>query len=148
MKIRLLIGISGMQAGRQTNLICHHKNYILTFWHFLALRLYILIYTWLHKSFYYFIIYASFYIFDLVFAKRLWCSVASIGFQIKGFQMRDENTNDRKVEMLQNVSHFSYFLDRFILQTASFITIARSSIQNPWVHEPFIEIPRVCKNPC
>ena len=29
--------------------------------------------------------------------------------------MRDENTNDRKVEKLQNVSHFSYFLDRFIL---------------------------------
>ena len=37
--------------------------------------------------------------------------------------MRDENTNDRKVEKLQNVSHFFYFLDRFILQTAFFITL-------------------------
>ena len=139
-----------MPAGRQTNPICHHKNYILTFWHFLALRLYILIYIWLHKNFYYFIIYASFfyYIFVLVFTKCLWCSVSALGFQIKGFQMRDENTNDCKVEKLQNVSHFSYFLDRFILQTACFITIAKPSIQNPWVQEPFVEIPRVCQNPC
>ena len=74
--------------------------------------------------------------------------MAALGFQIKGFQMRDKNTNDRKVEMLQNVSHFSYFLDRFILETACFITIAKQSIQNPWVQEPFIEVPRVCQNPC
>ena len=137
-----------MQAGRQTNPICHHKNYILTFWHFLALRLNILIYVWLHKTFYYFIIYVSFYIFVLVFAKCLWCSVAALGFQIKGFQMRDENTNDHKVEKLQNVSHFSYFLDRFMLRTVCFITIAKQSIQNPWVQEPFIEVQRVCQNPC
>ena len=138
-----------MQAGRQTNPICHHKNYFLTFWHFIALRLYILTYTWLHKNSYHFIIYAIFfYIFVLVFAKCLWCSVAALGFQIKGFQMRDENTNDRKVEKLQNVSHFSYFLGRLILQMACFIIIAKQSIQNPWVQEPFIEVPRVCQNPC
>ena len=140
-----------MQAGRQTNPIFHHKNYILTFWHFLALRLYILTYTWLHKDFYHCIIYANFfsiYIFVLVFAKCLWCSVAALGFQIQGFQMRNENTNDRKVEKLQNVSHFSYFLDRFILQTACFTIIAKQSIQNSWVQEPLIEVPRVCQNPC
>ena len=56
--------------------------------------------------------------------------------------MRDENTNDRKVEKLQNVSHFSYFLDRFILEKACFITIPKQSIQNPWVQEPFIEVSR------
>ena len=43
---------------------------------------------------------------------------------IKGFQMRNENTNDCKVEKLQNVSHFFYFLDRFILQMACFISFA------------------------
>ena len=74
--------------------------------------------------------------------------VAALVFQIKGFQRRDEKTNDGKVEKLQNVSHFSYFLDRFILQTACFIIIAKQSIQNPWVQEPFIEVPRVCQNPC
>ena len=149
MKIRLLIGISGMQAGRQTNLICHHKNYILTFWHFLALRLYILIYMTSQKSLlFHYLCKFFYYIFVLVFTKCLWCSVAALGFQIKGFQMRDENTNDCKVEKLQNVSHFSYFLDRFILQTACLITIAKQSIQNPWVQEPFIEVPRVCQNPC
>ena len=52
--------------------------------------------------------------------------------------MRDENTNDCKVEKLQNVSHFFYFLDRFILEMTCFITIAKQSIQNPWVQEPFI----------
>ena len=72
--------------------------------------------------------------------------MAALGFQIKGFQMRDENTNDCKVEKLQNVSHFFYFLDRFILETACFITIAKQSIQNPWVQEPFIEVPRVCQD--
>ena len=67
--------------------------------------------------------------------------MAALGFQIKGFQMRDENTNDHKVEKLQNVSHFSSFLDRFILQTTCFVTITKPSIQNPWVQERFIEIP-------
>ena len=139
-----------MQAGRQTTPIFHHKNYILTFWHFsiskiIYFDLYItsqkfLLLHYLCEFFY--------YIFVLVFTKCLWCSVAALGFQIKGFQMRDENTNDRKVEMLQNVSHFSYFLDRFILETACFITIAKQSIQNPWVQEPFIEVPRVWQNPC
>ena len=73
--------------------------------------------------------------------------MAALGFQIKGFQMKDKNTNDRKVEKFQNVSHFSYFRDRFILQTACFITIAKQFIKNPWVQEPFIEVQRVCQNP-
>ena len=91
---------------------------------------------------------AFFYLLILIFVKYPLCSVAALGFQIKGFQMRDVNTNACKVEKLQNVSHFSYFLDRFILEAACFITIAKQSIQNPWVQEPFIEVPRVCQNPC
>ena len=74
--------------------------------------------------------------------------MAALGFQIKGFQMRDENTNDCKVEKLQSVSHFSHYLDRFMLETACFITIAKQSIQYPRVQEPFIEVPMVCQNPC
>ena len=63
--------------------------------------------------------------------------------------MRDENTNDRKVEMLQNVSHFSYFLDRFILQMACFITIAKqSTLQIFWLYSvqllAVLRVPQQC----
>ena len=46
-------------------------------------------------------------------------SVAALGFQIHGFQKYfssdERGKRDLKIEKMQNVPHFSYFLEKFII---------------------------------
>ena len=51
--------------------------------------------------------------------------MATLGFQIHGFQkyfsLNERNEYDLKVEKVQNVPHFTYSLETFILQLPCFI---------------------------